>query len=620
MQVTEMLDQAPGVARGTEETATHINHRGRKTIPALFGVLGLGLLVRILHLWKISNTAMPKIHTVVQSDMLIYWNWAQQIRSGDFLKAYHSYYWYLQQIAPLETWYHWWGGKEIFRTAPLYPYWVAAMLALSGGSLIFVLFAQLLVGTLQPLVLFGLARRLFDERVGLVAAGLTALYGPFIFYEGVLLRDWLPPLLEPLALLALVRARDSGRGRAWLLAGAALGLALLAKETVLLFLPLVGCWLVWEHWPGWRRAVPAGVWLLSGLVLCTSPLLVRNALVGAPLFSFSNRAAQTFIEGNAADGAPIGWAPIPETMRQILERSDGKLVPMAWETLQTYHGDYGAFFQKQLLKLWGLMDAREAPGEVVSFNYGLEVSAVLRFTLRYGFVFSLGIAGLLMSLRTWRRQRLLYLYLLAVLGGLLFGAIVERYRLVLVPAILLYASVALIRLFETVRERHIAQALRGLGLILGVAIVQHVWVPSIPLDMYQPGGTHLWAARVYLSENRFEKALGELDRLAEEVKQYPGLAVLANDASLLEGDSRARWAQHLLGQGKRDEAWQQVTQAERAFASHLNLSVPCYNLGVLYLRLGEPAKAKMYFDRFLTLEPDGARANLVRRLLVSPQG
>jgi len=581
---------------------------------ALIAIVGVGLILRLLHLWMISDTAVPKIHTVVESDVRTYWNWAQQILTGHFLDPYHTYSEYMQEIAPLETWYRWWGGKEIFRTAPLYPYWIAGLLVLSGGSFTFVLFAQLLVGALQPLVLFGLARRLFDARVGLVAAALTAGYGPFIFYQGVLLRDWLPPLLEPLALLTLVRARDSRRGRDWLQAGAALGLALLAKETVLLFLPLVGLWLLWEHWPGWRRAVRAGAYLMTGLVLCLSPLLLRNALVGAPLFSLSNRFAQSFIEANAADGEPVGYRAVPATMKQILERSDGKLVPTIRETLRTYQGDYGALLRKQFVKLRALVDAREVPGEAVSFVYGLEVSPVLRFTLRYGLVFSLGVAGFFLSLRTWRRQRLLYLYLSAAVGGLLFGAIQERYRLIVVSVILLFSALALVRLFELVREKRCGRAVGGLGLILGVAFVQHVWAPPLRPGVYHRGDYYLWAARVYASENRFDRAVGELERLAKKAHQYPELAGLVAGSSLLEGDTRARWAQHLLDEGKRDEAREQVERAGEAYASHAHLSPPWYNLGVLYFRLDEPAKAKTYLDRFLALEPEGPRADQVRRL------
>ena len=594
---------------------------GTERLP-LLGILGVALLIRLLQFWAISDTALYRVHTVVESDSRAYWNWAQQILTGHLLDAYHAYTQSEQLTAPLDTWYRWWGGKEIFRTAPLFPYWVAGLLVLSGGSLAFVILVQLVVGALHPLVMYGLARRLFGKRVGLVAAALTAVYGPFIFYQGVLLRDWLPPILEPLALLALLRARESDRGRAWLLAGAALGLALLAKEAVLLFLPLVVLWLLWEEWPEWRRRIGAASFLLGGFVLCVSPLLVRNALVGAPLFSLSNRAAVTFIATHAADStpSPAGNTWSASTRKRVLERSEGKLLPTIWETLRTYQGDYGLLIRKEIFRLRGLLDPHEVSGGEVSFDYGLEVSPALRYTLGYGFIFPLGVAGAFMSLRGWRRQRLIYLYLPAVLAGQALGPIQERYRLTLVPVMIGYAAVALVQIFDQLRERRLGRAAGGVGLVLLIAVVQQVWIPLFPARGYGRGADYLWNAQVYASEGRYDRAVGELERLRMKARDRSHLSKPAADASLLEGDWRAAWAKTLIQEGKREEARRQVALAQTAYAQQSSLSYPNYNLGLLYLRLDEPGRARVFFMRFLELEPEGVRADQTRRLLLQLGG
>ena len=172
--------------------------------------------------------------------MYAFWEWAQEILEGDLLgrNTYHFYYNWMGELASQETWYRWWGGKEIFQQAPFYPYWLAGILALSNVSIEFVIFLQLVLGSLHPLVMYYLARRVFNENVGLIAATFTAIYGPFIFNQGALLRDWIPPILEPLALLALLKAQASRQAYHWCLAGAMLGLAVLTKETILLFFPI----------------------------------------------------------------------------------------------------------------------------------------------------------------------------------------------------------------------------------------------------------------------------------------------------------------------------------------------------------------------------------------------
>jgi regulator of sirC expression with transglutaminase-like and TPR domain len=58
-----------------------------------------------------------------------------------------------------------------------------------------------------------------------------------------------------------------------------------------------------------------------------------------------------------------------------------------------------------------------------------------------------------------------------------------------------------------------------------------------------------------------------------------------------------------------------VEQVEAAYAAHPELTYPSHNLGFLYLKLGDVAKARAYFERFLAREPAGAQAERIRRLL-----
>lgn len=585
----------------------------------LVGILVLGCLLRLGHLWAIWDTAFlktPLFLVGANSDQYAFWQWAHTILAGDLLgrNTYHPFNSWMKAIAPLETWYRWWGGKQIFQQAPFYPYWVAGLRALSWNSLRFVILVQLLVGALQPLIMFWLAKRLFDARAGLVAAALTAFYGPFIFHQGTLLRDWLPPILEPLALVALLRARETGRGAHWLVAGGILGTALLTKEGVLLFVPLALLWLFLEYRPSVRQAGASAATLLLGFLLALSPLMIRNGIVGAPLFAISNRAAEGFIIGNAADA--VGTF-IPKTLGKILARSNGRLLPTIQETLGTYHGDWAGFVDQQVFKFRGLVDPFEVPNNV-SFSYGLEISPALWFTLRYGIIFPLGVAGFVLSLRTWRRHRLLWLYGLSTVGGLMAANILARYRLALVPVLVVYGAAGVVSVFEMVRSRRTAKIKLYLLLVAGVAVAQHVLVPSRLLQDAPDHSIHsfdyLVSADIYASEGRLDRAVAEMERLQEKAGERPSLASIVADARFLEGNYRAQWAEHLIKEGKWEEARRQAELAEAAY-KHLNLSAPNSVLGGLYLALGEPARARGFYERFLALGPDGSKADEVRRIL-----
>lgn len=582
-------------------------------------ILCAGLLIRVSHLWAIAGTPFPRFPVVpTPLDIHSFWEWAETIVAGDWLgrDTYHPSFDWMKEIAPRETWYRWWGGKAIFQQAPLYPYLVAVLLAVSRKSLVFVSAAQLVVGALHPLVMFWLGRRLFDSHVGLVAAALTALYGPFIFHEGTLLRDWLPPILEPLALVALLRARETGRVRSWCLAGAALGVALLAKETVLLFVSLAVLWIALVHARAVRKAGVSGAALLLGLLLVLSPLVIRNVLVGAPAFAFSNRAAEGIIEGNAADGYPVGLIH-PPSMKGILESSDGRLAAVVRETLETYRGNWRRFMRLELLKLRALGDPLEVPNNL-NFYYALEVSPVLRFTLRYGLIFPLGLAGLILSLRVWRPHLLLMLYALSSLVGLMTTMILGRFRLVLVPVLILYGAAGLVWLFDAMRARRIGGGISYAGLFLGVAALQHLVLPIAEvrdmdrLTVHRP--EYLLAASIYAQDGEFERAVAEIERLQVKARERPSFAPLAMDASVYQGDFRVLWASDLVKRQRRDEALREAERAEAAYAVRPELAYPLGNLGLLYMRLGDRAKARAFLERYLALEPEGETAERFRRL------
>jgi 4-amino-4-deoxy-L-arabinose transferase-like glycosyltransferase len=150
-----------------------------------------------------------------------------------------------------------------------------------------------------------LARRCFGHRAALFGAGLYLLDPWEWFWAGYVMKE---PIAVPLFLLAvLLVARCAERltpGRA-LAAGAAVGLATLARFASLglgvaagivlagaLFRARRGRW----EWLG--RAAGLGACLLAGLVAVLSPWLVRNwRLFGQPIFS-PNFAGSYFYTSN----------------------------------------------------------------------------------------------------------------------------------------------------------------------------------------------------------------------------------------------------------------------------------------------------------------------------------
>ena len=139
---------------------------------------------------------------------------------------------------------------------------------------------NLVLGVATVALVFEVARRLFDNRVGLVAAGIVALYPNLIFQTAVALTETLFNFVVMLALLLLLwRPWTSPLGRARLvLFGALIGFSALVRPISLSFLPgLLVVWLVTGF--GWRRSIHHLALIAAGTAIVIAPWIVRNAIV-----------------------------------------------------------------------------------------------------------------------------------------------------------------------------------------------------------------------------------------------------------------------------------------------------------------------------------------------------
>lgn len=172
----------------------------------------------------------------------------------------------------------------------LYVLFLAAVYGVFGPEPLAARIVQVLIaGVLQPWLSWRIGTRVFGERVGLVSAGLTALYGYFVFYGGALVTE---SLFMVACLWALDRATAlayrPGRGvwSRWVVLGLALGTAALLRQAFILIIPVILAWLFWEL--ALRRRVtvakgfgPAGATLrlaaaVAVLAACILPWTVRN--------------------------------------------------------------------------------------------------------------------------------------------------------------------------------------------------------------------------------------------------------------------------------------------------------------------------------------------------------
>ena len=216
-------------------------------------------------------------------------------------------------------------GEPEFERTPGYPLFIAVIFAITGRSVLAVALAQSVLSVLVTVPMFLLARRLFSERVAVVAVVLLLIDPLSMYFGSLVLTETLATLLilSSTALLALLVDRGSSSMAGWF----AMGLLLAAATHVRpgqYYLPLlVLVLLLWSsrryQW-GIRRMLRAALALGLPVLVLVGGWQFRNAdQVGSSRFSgieavnmMKYRAAGVVAEREGGD-----WR---EVRRELMDR------------------------------------------------------------------------------------------------------------------------------------------------------------------------------------------------------------------------------------------------------------------------------------------------------------
>jgi 4-amino-4-deoxy-L-arabinose transferase-like glycosyltransferase len=154
----------------------------------------------------------------------------------------------------------WWpttaAGAPTAHWSFLYTLYLVAVYTIFGiHPLAARLIQAILVGILQPLLIYQLGKRVFNPLIGLISAALTAIYAYFIYYDACLMTEpfYITAILAGLYLaisisslpatntkVSFLRSRF-GQG---IVFGLCLGTAVLLRQLFLLIIPVIFLWMI----------------------------------------------------------------------------------------------------------------------------------------------------------------------------------------------------------------------------------------------------------------------------------------------------------------------------------------------------------------------------------------
>jgi len=330
----------------------------------------------------------------------------------------------------------------------LYPLYLAGTYAITGYHPLAARLLQGAVGgALLCFLVYKIGRRVADENTGLVAAGLAAVYGYFIYYNVALMTETFSVVLVLLTLHLSIELKENPTPIRWVGLGLSLGLAALLRQTVLLFAPFLLFWLFMElraraiRW--WYFALPVVI-----IFLVISPWTLRNYLVYRGFLLLNSNAGYALYASNNPD-LGTDWrnelvvVPVPEELaRQNEAELDRALTQKGLEFILADPNRYlWLTLNKTLeyLRFWPSSDSSRISN----------LNRVLSFGLYLPFM----VLGLGLSVSRWRNFVPLYLLIVIHTGIHLLSWPSPRYRLPVDAVLMVFAGLTLIELAKQMKAR-----------------------------------------------------------------------------------------------------------------------------------------------------------------------
>jgi hypothetical protein len=366
-----------------------------------------------------------------------------------------------------------------------------------------------------------------------------------------------------------------------------IGATTLLKSTKLLFLLGVTAMMCWL-----RRRSPAQLaralgGLSLGAACLLAPTVARNLAVGCPALALSSVGPIGFIIANAEDFScgdgvvNLAWQHAGE----ILHHTGGRLWPTVVETLRT-HRDAWSVLRQLWAKFVAAWHWYEISDNANFYYYSLHAPVLSWAPLRFAAVAPLALVGLALSWRRWQCTWPLLLMLASALTVLVVFGPMSRYRLAVVPVLLIFAAAAAVHVVECVATRRWL----AVGTATACAAALALWMarplpPGVPMIRYIDhfavyGYYYRPEAERYLSHGDYEGAsrvvAGGL-AFEPEVVRSMGRSRPARDAyeaQLGTGYMKLRllYAGYLARAGQTEQALR-----ERARAAELEWAVRTYS-------------------------------------------
>lgn len=387
-------------------------------------------------------------------------------------------------------------GKPTSIRPPLYPVFLSAVYYVTGGvHLNMVRLLQIGLSLVLIYLVYRLGQRLFDEKVGRVAAWIMAVYPSFVVFTHFILTEILFTVLLLLFVTFFASFLQERSYAPLFWAGLFLGLAALTRSILYPFIIIAVGFLFVAVQGSVRQKTKWALLVTAGYLLMVAPWSLRNSLLHDNLVAVDTMGGLNLYMGNY-DHTPLNraWTAIDlQGDRTWYHGHESVLSGMNEAEKQKWAMKQGLDFmlnhkfltlKRSLIKaanFWGL--ERSVIGGILNDHYpDLNKKAALLFVSPLIFAsYALVMLGAVVGLtHTLTRKSLFALFFLVLIGyfttvhAVIFGH--PRYHLPLMPLLALFASWSLVHC-KAIWQKRKALRFKVSGFVCGVLLL--VWLREI---------------------------------------------------------------------------------------------------------------------------------------------
>lgn len=558
-------------------------------------IFTLALLFRAMYLLDYKNTNIFPLMDYSDADS--YSIWAKDIVSQDLL-----------------------GSSKAFMKWPFYAYFLSFLFKLSGNNILSVYTFQFILGAINCVLVYFIAKTIFNEIVAFIAALLCVCYGLFIFYDGLLIYTSLSLFLNLLLFLFILYIKDNPNKKNLFWLGIFLGICTITQANIIIFGTLAIVWILWNKQKQ-RQESSSVVYLINyfllfslGLFIVIGPVTLRNYLAEKDFVLIAGNIGFNFYSGNNPGATGTFYCPDNINLNQEDMFRDAKIVARMEAGRQLKTSEVSTFwfnkaiefirrhplrYLKLLLrKITYLLNPNEPVHDLEFYFIKDKIRIFKLMFMDLKFIMPLGILGVLLGIKNFKKSVFLYLILITLSFSIVLFFITTRYRMALVPFLVIFASRSLISLWDAFREKRYFTFGRLCAVLILIFILVNynkIFNRNIEKNLqnnFSNLNYHFIKALTYENNSDYRRAIQELNS--------------AYNINPL--DRRVLFRLGVIYFYLKD-----LKTAEEKFKEVIKICPFCvdayYNLGFLYNQQGRFAEAVGALERSIYLDPENMAAN-----------